>query len=1002
MKRMHLHTAKLFLTLILFIPLLLIWSGCSPGKTVSLDETVKAPSPEQELRNFLRTLGMHSRAKADSVIIKDESREIEIRFSYETSFFPFRESTIDTLRAELARLYHRQYPGYSFLLICGRSRLEDLIPNYFRSSKSDYNRDRIPPQIPSLEQPLITNVSKPETAGKGLFNRNILLWQSHGWYYSNDQQRWEWQRPRLFESVEDLGPASIVIPYIIPMLQNAGANVWLPRERSTQLNEVLVDNDAGHHYAKGNSLFLIEGKEKGRLSAAAPGFMMAEAELDTFDNPFRAGTHLRMPADPNGGITISYIPDIPETGFYPVYISYGNDTLASSDAGYTVHHTGGETKFLINQSAGGGTWVYLGDFHFAKGVNPVNGNVTLNNASAHKGKYITADAVRFGAGMGVVKRNGQTSGMPKYIEGSRYWLQYAGMPDTLVWSLNRNRRDYNDDYQSRAEYGNYLYGAPFGPNRDRSARGLSVPMDLSLAFHTDAGVTKDDSIIGTLLIYTSLGLDSSYYFPDGVSRLANRDFSDILQTQIVQDIRAGYDTLWTRRELRDANYSESARPNFPSALLELLSHQNFADMILFKDPGFRFTVSRSIYKAMLRFLSAQYDVPYTVQPLPVSHFSARLKGTTSAVLNWRPVLDPLEETAAPSGYILYTAKDESGYDNGLFVTAASAEVPVQPGVVYRFRVAAFNEGGESFPSEELCVYAAPSAKGTAALVNSFDRVSGPATVRTPSFAGFLSTLDAGIPDRYDLAFTGYQYDFNPESAFITNDRPGHGSSAADYEKRVKQGNTFDYTYRHGLIYKALGWSFVSASDEAVETGDFPLSEYRYADFIFEREKTTTLPGRNRLEPKYQVMTSLLKDRLAAYLDGGGSLFMSGAYIGTDIHAAGKSDTTLPQFASAYLKWRWSAGFSQSRLLKPVQRGIYQESPPVPLDYNEHEPYMRLHSADSFTALQGGRTLLRYADNDFAAGIGFKGNYKVLTLGFPLLSLERESDRIMIIQKFMEW
>jgi len=46
--------------------------------------------------------------------------------------------------------------------------------------------------------------------------------------------------------------------------------------------------------------------------------------------------------------------------------------------------------------------------------------------------------------------------------------------------------------------------------------------------------------------------------------------------------------------------------------------------------------------------------------------------------------------------------------------------------------------------------------------------------------------------------------------------------------------------------------------------------------------------------------------------------------------------------------------------------------------------------------------LRYAENDFGAAVGFKGSYKVLTLGFPLLSVAKESDRQMIIKKFMDW
>ena len=99
------------------------------------------------------------------------------------------------------------------------------------------------PVIKERPQPVIQNISKAYVPSKGLFDSNILLWHSHGWYYNINSDRWEWQRPRLFQSVEDLIPMSFTIPYLIPMLENAGANVFVPRERDTQKNEVVVDND---------------------------------------------------------------------------------------------------------------------------------------------------------------------------------------------------------------------------------------------------------------------------------------------------------------------------------------------------------------------------------------------------------------------------------------------------------------------------------------------------------------------------------------------------------------------------------------------------------------------------------------------------------------------------------------------------------------------------------------------------------------------------------------
>ena len=155
----------------------------------------------------------------------------------------------------------------------------------------------------------------------------------------------------------------------------------------------------------------------------------------------------------------------------------------------------------------------------------------------------------------------KTSGKPRFLEGARYYLQYAGMPDTLVYSPNAYRNDYNDDYQSRSLWVNYLMAEPFPDDVNTQEKGLGIPLDLSIAFNTDEGVTPGDSIIGTLAIYSTAS--DNGLFPDGTSRLASRDLSDIIQTQIVEDIRRIYNPEWTRRGLWDRSYYEARKPNVP-------------------------------------------------------------------------------------------------------------------------------------------------------------------------------------------------------------------------------------------------------------------------------------------------------------------------------------------------------------------------------------------------------------------------------------------------------
>ncbi len=781
--------------------------------------------------------------RIDSVVVNRPQKTLRVYMNRPFSYIPFREENVAQTYMFLKKFLGRSFRRYTVTIFTLNLPIEQLIPNFFRPDSTAYDFSRLP-KIPFNRPPaVVRNVSRVWRAPAGLQNRNIGLWPSHGWYYSNGKNRWEWQRPRLFQTVEDLLPASFVFPYLIPMLEKAGATVFVPRERDIQTHEVVVDNDSSNWSAsRGSYREAADSPAFGWQNGDSPGFGIGHPPYTANENPFQQGTFRRTKSDTAVTAQVEWVPDIPATGWYWVSIAYHHAPENVSDAHYTVFHAGGKTEFRVNQQIGGETWIYLGRFKFFKGVHPDQGKVVLTNLSAESGKTVTADAIRFGGGMGTIARGGRVSGRPRFEEGARYFMQYAGMPDSLVYNLNRNQNDYKDDYQGRAEFVNYLNGAPAGPNADREVPGLGIPMDLSLAFHTDAGFGHGDTTVGTLSIYSILDADSADVFPDGVSRVANRDFADILQTQIVQDLRRKWDPTWNRRSLYDAQYSEAFRPNVPGALLELLSHQNFWDAKFELEPRFRFDVARAIYKAMLKFLATQYRRKFVVQPLPVSHFAAHFSGKRQVSLTWQPELDPLEPTARPEAYVVYTRVDSGGFDNGQVTRRDSVAFGnLAPGKIYSYKVTAVNAGGESFPSQILSVCWQDTTAPPVLIVNGFDRVSGPAAVQTPNFSGFVDEIDMGVPDRVDINFTGTQYDFSPRSLYRNNDGPGFGASHADWETRVVPGNSFDFVYRHGVSVRAAGFSFVSAGKKAVEDGRVNLEAYDVVDLILGEEKSTPRP-----------------------------------------------------------------------------------------------------------------------------------------------------------------
>lgn len=946
---------------------------------------------------------IESATQIDSIYVNPVDKDIRIYFNKYFSYLPFRIESVDEIYKAMQEQMGWWYRNYSLEIFTIGTTIEQLVPNYYRGDKSAYDPSR-KLYTDKQQLPLVRRISRPIDIGQGLDGRSIALWHSHGWYYNNELKRWEWQRPRLFQTVEDLLPFSITIPYLIPMLENAGANVFVPRERSLQVNEVIVDNDSSSfqsiykEWVADDRNIISTGDESG-FSIGSPPYVNG-------DNPFTNGSSRQMRSDTIRSSRIEWIPEIPETGKYAVYISYQHSDSSVQDAHYRVYHSGGETDFLINQQMGGGTWIYLGEFPFKEGLNSESGKVVLTNESEKSGQIISADAVRFGGGMGNIKRNLNTSKRARFLEGARYYLQYAGMPDSLVYNTTNGKDDYRDDYTGRGEWVNYLIGAPFGPNKNRNVEGLNIPIDLSCSFHTDAGIKDSSEVVGTLGIYSLLDEKGKTVYPDGVSRLAARDLTDITQTQIVRDIREKYDSDWTRRAMYNAKYSEAYRPNVPAMLIELFSHQNFTDMKYGIDPRFRFDMGRSIYKAILKFIATQYGYEYVVQPLPVTHFCTEFVGEKDVKLSWRPQLDSLEKSAEPDKYIVYTKRGDNGFDNGRVVKDTVCIVKnLKPGMNYSFKITAVNSGGESFPSEVLAVCWQENSRGRVLIVNGFDRICSPATVNEKDFKGFANFYDEGVPYMYDVGYTGRQVNFDPASIWLTNDSPGWGASYANYETEIIAGNTFDYSYTHGKALESAGYSYVSVSDEAVTSDCIQLNDYEIIDFIFGEEKTTSLPDKSD-SSSFQIFPAKMQQKIKGYCKEGGNLFISGAYLGSDMFTSPKDTSADAKFAREILQYKLAAK-NAARKGRVIAADTGFSALDFELEYNArfNNKIYKVEAPDAIIPANSdsARTILRYRENRFGAGISYAGNdYRLVLTAFPFETILGEEKRYEFMQYILNY
>lgn len=828
--------------------------------------------------------------------------------------------------------------------------------------------------------PWVSHVSAPNKVTRGLQNRHLSLWASHGRYYSQRDSTWQWQRPNLFTTREDLFTQTIVVPFLIPMLENAGAIVFTPRERDWQRHEVIVDNDDHQRLIN----YLEVGFRYPWKQAPKPGFAQHSGNYTDGENPFEAGT-ARMAETTRSRSKyseISYQPDIPETGNYAVYVSYQTVEGSISDAHYTVWHQGQRTEFRVNQQMGASTWVYLGTFRFDKGCDRFN-RVVLTNQSSHHG-VVTADAVRFGGGMGNIERGGMVSGLPRAFEGARYYAQWAGMPYE-VYSSKFGQDDYGDDINVRSLMTNYLAGGScYVPNR----QGLSVPLELSLAVHSDAGFDrKGENIVGSLTVCTTDNNGDTLY-ANGLSRTMSRQLAADLLNNTANDLQRLYGVQWPARELRDRNYSETRNPEVPSAILETLSHQNFVDMRYGLDPHFRFQLARSIYKTLLRYICRSHDDNCVVTPLIPTDFRIQLtdhrKGEVT--LSWSAVSDPLEKSAESTDYVLYTASGHLDFDDGQLVHGTSLSLRLEPGVLYSFRVAAVNRGGRSFPSAVLSARYSPTATKSVLIIDGFQRVAPPAIRWTADEQGFDIDQDMGVSCDPTAGWAGRQLVMDCTRAGIEG-ATGLGYGTDDLSGTFLAGNTFDYvkTHAEAILNAQIDCNIFSCSRAAVEHGKVELNHYDMVDLILglERSDENTLV-------RYQVFTPLLTDLLTRYTQGGGALLTSGAYVGSDAEK-NNQQTTVASLLKCHLTGIDGYGTTVNGL--GMTFDIYR--------YPNEQHYFVPHT-DILEPEPGAMSVMAYADG-YSAAVAYSGSdYRTFTMGFPLECIKSQTLRSSIMHGIINY
>ena len=177
-------------------------------------------------------------------------------------------------------------------------------------------------------------------------------------------------------------------------------------------------------------------------------------------------------------------------------------------------------------------------------------------------------------------------------------------------------------------------------------------------------------------------------------------------------------------------------------------------------------------------------------------------------------------------------------------------------------------------------------------------------------------------------------------------------------------NTFDYIRRVGPHVAATGRAFDAASNEAVELDMINLSDYPAVVWISGEEGTTD-----------ESFSNAEQVRVAAYLDNGGSIFVSGSEIGYDLGQQGTSSDQA--FYTNYLKAVFEADRVPTYNVTGMSGGIFDGLGTVSFDDGNHGSY-DVDYPDSFQPAGGATRTLQYTGfnpSTFgASGIQYEGTF----------------------------
>ena len=161
--------------------------------------------------------------------------------------------------------------------------------------------------------------------------------------------------------------------------------------------------------------------------------------------------------------------------------------------------------------------------------------------------------------------------------------------------------------------------------------------------------------------------------------------------------------------------------------------------------------------------------------------------------------------------------------------------------------------------------------------------------------------------------------------------------------------------------------------------------------------------------RFKIYIPGLMNALRRFTEGGGSVLISGAYVGSDLwdNAAGNDDETGKAFVKNVLGFEGLHGrASLDGTVLSVDSPDIRLSSPGAWTFTSklNDKTYAVESPDAIRASdERGFTWMRYGENGLPAAIASnRGNYRTVVMGFPLETVSTSQERNSLISRILDY